>query len=82
MRHPGDTQETQEAPRRHPGGTQEQPGGTQEAPRGTQEPRDILETECVISYAPAHKSDGGEHFRVHGSDVTITVCCACLEEES
>ena len=68
-RHPGHIQKTprrpkkpQEAPRRHP-----------EAPRGTQEPRDILESECVISYAPAHKSDATDHFRVHGSDVTITV---------
>ena len=57
---------TQEAPRKHPEGTQEAPGGTQEA-------RDILESECVISYAPAHKSDARDHFRVHGSDVTITV---------
>ena len=47
--------------------------GTQEAPGGTQEARDILESECVISYAPAHKSYAGDHFRVHGSDVTITV---------
>ena len=54
------------APRRHPGSTQKAPGGTQEA-------RDILESECVISYAPAHKSDASDHFRVHGSDVTITV---------
>ena len=64
---------TQEAPRQHPGGTQVDPGGTQEA-------RDILETECVFSYAPAHKSDGGDHFRVDGSDVTITVYCACAQE--
>ena len=60
------TQRHQEAPRRHPGGTRRHPGGTQEA-------RDILESECVISYAPAHKSDARDHFRVHGSDVTITV---------
>ena len=53
--------------------TQEAPEGTQEAPGGTQEARDILESECVISYAPAHKSDASDHFRVHGSDVTITV---------
>ena len=51
----------------------EAPEGTQEAPGGTQEARDILESECVISYAPAHKSDASDHFRVHGSDVTITV---------
>jgi len=75
--HPGSTQE---APRRHPGGTQETPRGTQRHPGGTQEARDILESECVISYAPAHKSDGGEWFRVHGSDVTITVYCACAQD--
>ena len=50
-----------------------EPECTQEAPGGTQEARDILESECVISYAPAHKSHAGDHFRVHGSDVTITV---------
>ena len=79
-KHPGDTQETS---RRHPGdptGTQEQPGCTQEAPRATQEPRDILESECVISYAPVHKSDATDHFRVDGSDVTITVYRACTQE--
>jgi len=56
----------QETPRRHPG--------------STQEARDILETECVFSYAPAHKSDGGDHFRVDGSDMTITVHRACAQE--
>jgi hypothetical protein len=56
----------QEAPRRHPG--------------GTQEARDILETECVFSCVPAHKSDASDHFRVDGSDVTITVYCACAQE--
>jgi len=33
----------------------------------------------VFSYAPAHKSDGGDHFRVHGSDVTITKSAACAQ---
>ena len=56
----------QEAPRRHPG--------------GTQEAKDILETECVFSYAPAHKSDASDHFRVDGSDVTITAYCACAQK--
>ena len=46
----------------------------------TQEARDILETECVFSYAPAHKSDAGDHFRMDGSDVTITVHPACAQE--
>ena len=73
-----------QAPRRHPGSTQEAPSRTQEAPRrhpgGTQEARDILDTECVFSYAPAHKSDATDHFRVHGSDVTITVYRACAQE--
>jgi len=54
--------------------------GTQEGPGGTQEARDILQTECVFSYAPAHKSDGGDHFRVDGSDVTITVYRACAQD--
>ena len=31
-------------------------------------------------YVPAHKSDGGDHFRVDWSDVTITVYCACAQE--
>ena len=44
------------------------------------EARDILESKCVIPYAPAHKSDGGEQFRVHGSDVTITVYRACAQD--
>ena len=39
-----------------------------------------METECEFSYAPAHKSDGSDHFRVDGSDVTITGCRACAEE--
>ena len=63
---PSDPRNTQEAPRKHPG--------------GTQEARDILETECVFSYAPAHKSDGGDHFRVDGSDATITVYRACAHK--
>jgi len=41
------------ASRKHPGGTQEHPGGTNEA-------RDILESKCVISYVPTHRSDRGE----------------------
>ena len=49
-------------------------------PGGTQKAKDILETECVFSYAPAHKSDASDHFRVDGSDVTITVHCACAQE--
>jgi len=65
--------EIQEIPRKYPGGIQEDPGGIQEA-------REILETECVFSYAPAHKSDASDHFRVEGSDVTITVYCACAQE--
>jgi len=79
--HPG----TQEAPRRHPGSTQEAPRWTHEAPRRHQVPRrhqeakDILETECVFSYAPARKSDASDHFHVHGSDVTITVYRACAQ---
>jgi len=77
----------QEAPRRHPGSTQETARRTQETPRrhlgGTQEARDILETECVFSYAPAHKSDAGDRFRVDGSDgsdVTITLYRTCAQE--
>jgi len=49
-------------------------------PQGTHEARDILETECVFSYVPAHKSGGGDHFRVDGSDVTITVYRTCAQE--
>ena len=40
MRHPGDTQETQEAPRRHP-------GGTQEAPRRPENATGVLEAKCA-----------------------------------
>jgi len=65
-------------------GSKKHPGGTKEAPRkhpgGTQEARDILETECVFSCAPARKSNGGDHFRVDGSDVTVTVYRACTQE--
>jgi len=49
-------------------------------PGGTQKAKDILETECVFSYEPAHRSDASDHFRVDGSDVTITVHCACAQE--
>jgi len=49
-------------------------------PGGTQKAKDILERECVFSYEPAHKSDASDHFRVDGSDVTITVHCACAQE--
>jgi len=58
---------------RHQGGHRRHPGGTQEA-------RDFLETECVFSYAPAHKSDAGNHLRVDGSDMTLTVYRACAQE--
>ena len=75
--HPGGTHE---APRRHPGGPRRHPGGPRRHPGGTQEARDILETKCVFSYAPAHKSDATDHFRVHGSDVTITVYRACAQD--
>ena len=34
----------------------------------------------MFSYAPAHKSDAGHHFRVDGSDVTITDYRACAQE--
>jgi len=55
----------EESWRRYPGGGTMRNDGTQ-APRrhpgGTQEARDILETECVFSYAPAHKSDGATTF--------------------
>jgi len=56
----------QEAPRKHPGDTPEdrrRPGG--------QGHLGILETECVFSYAPAYKSDAGDHFRVDGSNVSM-----------
>ena len=79
-KHPGDPRGTQEAPRSSQEAPRRHPKGTQEAPRGTQEPRDILESECVISYAPAHKSDATDHFRVHGSDVTITKSAACAQD--
>ena len=39
-----------------------------------------METKCVFSYAPAHKSDATDPFRVDGSDVTITVYRACAQE--
>ena len=35
---------------------------------------------CFHIYAPAHKSDGGDHFRVDGSDMTITVYLTCAQE--
>ena len=41
---------------------------------------DILESECVISYAPSDKSDASDHFRVHGSDVTLTISAACQQK--
>ena len=49
-------------------------------PGGTQEARDILETDCVFSYAPAHTSYASDHICVDGSDVTITVYRACAQE--
>ena len=56
----------QEAPRKHAG--------------RTQEARAILESQCVFSYTPAHKSDAGDHFCIDGSDVTITVYRACAQD--
>jgi len=72
-KHPG---VTQDAYKRHPGGSRRHPGG----PRRIQEARDILEPEYAFSYAPAHKSEVGDHLRVDGSDVTITVYRACAQK--
>ena len=72
-RHPGDIQETPRGPRRHP-------GGTQEPPRRPQEAMDILEAKCVKTIVFFSKSGGGEWFRVHGSDVTITKSAACAQK--
>ena len=65
-RHPGGTRRHQEAPRRHPGG-----------PRRpwTSWKQNVSKALCFFS-----QSGGGDHFRVHGSDVTITVCSACTQE--
>ena len=39
-----------------------------------------MKAKCVFSYAPAHKSDAGKHFRMDGGDVTITVYHACAQD--
>jgi len=46
---------TQEAFRRHPGGSRRHPRSTRRHARDTQEARGILKTECVSSHVPAHK---------------------------
>ena len=38
-----------------------------------QESRNILNTECVFSYAPGHSSDASDDTRTNGNDVTIIV---------
>jgi len=54
----------------HSGGDQEHPGGTQGHPVGIQENRDILDSECVISYAHVRRSDGSDHFAYAGHSST------------
>ena len=67
---------TQEAPRWHPGSTQEHPGAPRRHPEGQ---RYLGDRMCVF-VSPAHESDAGNHFRVDGSDVTITVYRGCAQE--
>ena len=77
---PGGTQEAPGGTQEAPGGTRRHPGGTQEAPRRPQEAMDILEAKCVKSIVFFQSKWWGEWFRVHGSDVTITVCSACAQD--
>ena len=76
-RHPGSTQE---APRRHPGGTQKRPEGTQRHPGGSQGPRAVFDEKCAKTIVFYSKNDASDHFRVDGSDVTLTKSAACAQK--
>ncbi len=63
-----------EAPRRHPEAPRRHPGSTQEAPRRHPGGRGHLGVKMYVFICVFFsKSDAGDHFRVDGSDVTITV---------
>ena len=78
------TPDTQEAPRRHPGGTQEapkrHPRGTQEAPRATKGSREDFDVKCAKIIMFYNKNGAREPFRVDGSDVTLAVPAACAQK--
>ena len=88
QRHPGGLQEAprrlpggaQEAPRRHPGGAQRHPEGTQRHPGGSQGAKGIFETKCNKTVKIDSKNEASDHFRLDGSDVTITVPAACAQK--
>ena len=73
---PGGPQETRRRspgdPKRHP----EAPKGTQGNPAGCQEPRRVFEVKCGKTIEFYNKTGESDHFRVDGSDLTLTKSAA------
>ena len=78
--HPGGTQEV---PRRYPAGPQDAPRSTQRHPKGTQrhpgarqETTEVCEVKSIKTIEFYSKNNVSNHFRVDGSDVTLTKSAA------
>ena len=71
---------TQEVPRTHPGGAQKHPEGTQRHQGAHQEARQVCKVKSTKTIRFYCKNDATDHFRVDGSDVTLTVTAACAQK--
>ena len=83
-RSPGEPQDIprdpQEAARMPPGGPQRHSEGAQRHPGGSQRTRGVFDAKCAKTIVLYSKNNVRDHFRVDGSDVTLTKSAACAQK--